>query len=376
MRAGLPILISLLIACALTAAGAAQQREVRSKRLIEFGWDEPDTAFLRRHIGQMQQTPFDGCVFHLAYRKPDGSAGNFIWECWGKRGFRKEELQPALDDLKATHFGRFRHNFLRFNVCPADLDWFDDYGAVLANARLAASIARQGGCDGLLFDTEQYNAPLFRYRSQRDTATKSWEDYAIQARLRGRQVLEAFQQGYPGLTVFLTFGYGLPWAQTENGAKPLADTDYGLLAPFLDGMVEAARGRTRIVEGNELAYGFFHPEDFAASRTTLTQGLLPIVSDPARYRRVVSISFGIWLDDDWRHKGWNDQDPAKNPHTPEQFEALVRAALQSADEYVWIYTETPRWWTDSGGSSRLPQAYDHALRNARTKQTAGQGNPP
>ena len=27
----------------------------------------------------------------------------------------------------------------------------------------------------------------------------------------------AFQEGYPGLTVFLTFGYSLPWAQSQAG---------------------------------------------------------------------------------------------------------------------------------------------------------------
>src|SRR6185503_15179576 len=132
---------------------------------------------------------------------------------------------------------------------PADLDWFDDFSAVLNNARLAARLAKQGGCPGLLFDIEQYNTPLFRYRSQRDVTTKSWDAYAAQVRLRGRQVMEAFQEGYSGLVVFLTFGYGLPWVQTASGAKPLADADYGLLAPFLDGMIAAAEGKTRVVEG-------------------------------------------------------------------------------------------------------------------------------
>ena len=37
-----------------------------AKKLIEFGWDEPDTGFLRRHRDQLEQTPFDGCVFHVA----------------------------------------------------------------------------------------------------------------------------------------------------------------------------------------------------------------------------------------------------------------------------------------------------------------------
>src|SRR3954451_1301335 len=29
------------------------------KKVIEFGWDEPDTAFLRKHIARMERTPFD-----------------------------------------------------------------------------------------------------------------------------------------------------------------------------------------------------------------------------------------------------------------------------------------------------------------------------
>jgi hypothetical protein len=39
----------------------------------------------------------------------------------------------------------------------------------------------------------------------------------------------------------------------------------------------------------------------------------------------------------------------------------VRAALQKTDEYVWIYTEKPRWWTNE----QLPAAYVKALEAAR-----------
>src|SRR5689334_1414081 len=46
-----------------TSLGAVPTHPVQ-KRLIEFGWDEPDTAFMKKHIGEMEKTPFDGCVFH------------------------------------------------------------------------------------------------------------------------------------------------------------------------------------------------------------------------------------------------------------------------------------------------------------------------
>ena len=349
----------------LGIAAAAAERKPSTKRLIEFGWDEPGPAFMRQHIAEMERTPFDGCVFHLTYTKPDGSSGNFTWECWGKRAFTAAELKPALDDLKATPLRRFTHNFVRFNTTPGDVDWFDDFSAVLNNARLAARIARAGKCRGILFDIEQYNSPLFDYRRQRDAAKRSWDEYAAQARRRGRETMAAFQQGFPGLTVFLTFGYSLPWAQSQGGKNPLAECHYGLLAPFLDGMVEAAKGHTRLVDGYELSYGYKDPARFPAAHQTMREGLLPIVADPKKYHRVLSIGFGVWMDEDWRRKGWDTEDLTKNYYSPAEFEASVRRGLEVADEYVWVYTEMPRWWSAEGASVKLPPSYDAALRRAR-----------
>ena len=338
-----------------------------AKKLIEFGWDEPDTAFMRRHIAQMEQAPFDGVVFHVTYARPDGKPGDFLWEAWGGRAFTDAELASALADLTATRFQRFTHNYLRFNTSPGDVDWFDDFSAILTNARLAAQIARLGGAVGILFDTEQYHAPLFDYRRQRDAGTTSWDAYAAQARRRGQEVMEAFQQGFPHLTVFLTFGYGVPWLELRKGAPSLAACEYGLLAPFLDGMVEAASGRTRLVDGYELAY--FHNKDltkFAATYRTLTADVLPIVGDPARYRRLLSVGFGLFLDYDPDAREWNGEDGSVNYYTPADFEASVRAALDVADEYVWVYAQVPRWWSAAGTPINLPEGYAEALRRARS----------
>ena len=332
------------------------------KKLIEFGWDEPDPAFMRQHIAEMERTPFDGCVFHVDYGKPGGGKGSFTWECWGTRAFKAEELQAASDDLKATPFRRFKHNFLRFNTSPAGLDWFDDFSAILNNAQLAARVAREGKCAGLLFDIEQYHAPLFNYRKQRDGGGKSWDQYAAQVRRRGREVMEAFQQGYPDLTVFLTYGYCLPWVQSGGRKEKLAEADYGLLAPFMDGLVEGVKGRARLVDGYEVSYGYKTPAQFSAGYQTLKQGLLPIVANPDRYLKHCSFGFGVWMDFDWRNHGWATNDFTKNHFTPETFTASVQAALQTADEYVWIYTETPRWWSAEGTPVKLPPAYDAALR--------------
>ena len=102
---------------------------VKQKRLIEFGWDEPDTAFMKEHIEEMERTPFEGCVFHINYTRPVGEPQSFLWEAWGKKKFKPEQLDAAISELKTTKFQKFKHNFLRFNTTPADLDWFDDYSS-------------------------------------------------------------------------------------------------------------------------------------------------------------------------------------------------------------------------------------------------------
>jgi hypothetical protein len=362
MRSYLGALAWLASCLIATNLGAAQSK---AKKLIEFGWDEPDTAFLRDHLAELAQTPFDGCVFHAGYERA-GRKGSFTWDSWSTNTFTEAELKQAFEDLKALRHDRFKLNFLRFNTTPANLDWFDDYTAVLGNCRLAARLGRVGRCPGLLFDIEQYNDPLFDYRKQRDAKTKSWELYAAQVRRRGREVMEAFQQGYPGLTVFLTFGYSLPWVESSAGRGALAECHYGLLAPFIDGLLAAARGSTKLVDGHELSYGYKDPAQFTRAYQTMQSNLLPIVADPEKYHRTVSLGFGLWLDHDWRKQGWNVDDVSKNYFTPESFEASVRAALQTADEYVWIYTETPRWWSDAGGPVKLPPAYREALRKARS----------
>jgi hypothetical protein len=352
-----------LALAALFLAGA--DGPARRKALIEFGWDEPDTKFLRDHLATMERTPFDGCVFHVDARSAGGKPASLTWEGWGRRTFGEDDVKSARDDLRTLRPTRFARNFLRFNVTPADVDWFDDFAPIASNARLAASLARDGRAAGILLDTEQYQGHPFDYPAQRDARKKPWADYARQARLRGREVMGAFRAAFPDVVVFLTFGPSLPRRQSLRTTKPLDEVEYGLLVPFVDGMVEAAGDQGRIVDGFELSYGYRTAREFDDGYRMMTEGVAPIVADAAAYRRVISAGFGLWLDFDWRKKGWDAADPSHNYFAPDVFEASVRAALERSDEFVWIYSETPRWWTPNGGAEKLPAAYDGAIRRAR-----------
>jgi hypothetical protein len=349
-----------LAAATLLASAACTRRP----KLVEFGWDEPDTAFLRQHVERMEETPFDGCVFHATARSRDGAEASLAWGFFGRRAFTPAELAQARADLEATPLHRFRENFLRINVTPGHLDWFDDWSALLQNARLAAQLVAAGRARGVLLDTEQYEGRPFDYHAQRDAARRSFHEYAAQARRRGRQLMQAFEDGRPGLVVLLTFGYTLPWREMRRGPKPLEDTTYALLPAFIDGLVDGARSG-RIVDGYEISYGYRTAEQFRAARAEITSGVLPIVADPERYRAVVRVGFGLWLDFAWRLHGWSPVTVDGNYFTPQAFENAARAALEQADSYVWIYTEQPRWWSASGTPLKLPGVYQRALWRAR-----------
>src|SRR6185503_14297503 len=173
------------------------------------------------------------------------------------------------------------------------------------------------------------------------------------------------QRGYPGVTVFLTFGYSLMWNEMMMNL-PLSTSRYGLMVPFLDGMLEATEPPARLIDGFENAYSYRDTTRFDVGRRAVKKDLTRLVGPKGKYGSVYSLAFGIWMDFDWRKHGWStDQSKhRKNFYDPAAFERTVRKALHTSDEYVWIYSETPRWWSESGAPVKLPKEYDAALRRA------------
>ena len=346
-----------LTACLLFFSTTALA-QAPTKKLIEWGWDEPDTRFLRTHIEEMERYPFDGVVFHVHSNK----GGNYLWEMWGQRRFQADEFQHAIADLKATKFKRFTDCFLRVNVTPGNVDWFDDqaWSVVRNNFAVAAQVAKQGGCKGLMFDVEQYEGDPFNFSKQPHAKTKTFAEYRKQVRQRGRDWIQAVNGQFPDVTILLSFGYRI--AQPREG-NDRSTADYGLLADFLDGLLDGCTAATRIVDAWEFSYSYKTRERFVKAYKTITEESPGWSAVPAKYRRHVQAGFGVWMDYDWNKFGWSVDDVSQNYFTPDAFADSVRNALDISDEYVWIYTEQPRWWT----AEKLPAEYVQALRAAKAE---------
>ncbi len=173
----------------------------------------------------------------------------------------------------------------------------------------------------------------------------------------------------------MSIGYSGAWYEAQRG-KPLSEVEYGLLAPFMDGMTEAARGKTRIVDGCEPSYAYnvlTRYKDFNVGGIRgvfeyayhgMDKKSLRFIADPQKHRQTTSLGFGLWLDKN--HTTWDARDGSKNYYSPEAFEATLRKALEVSDEYVWIYSDKqPQWWSEAGTPLNIPQAYFEAVRRAR-----------
>ncbi|MFO1021690.1 MAG: hypothetical protein U0903_13480 [Planctomycetales bacterium] len=158
----------------------------------------------------------------------------------------------------------------------------------------------------------------------------------------------------------MTFGDSYAYPRKE-GEKTLAETEYGLLPAFLDGVLEGCTDRTKLVDAFESSYRYKTAEQFQKAYDAIHRKARDWSTRPDKYARHVTAGFGLWMDYDSSKNGWDVEDVAKNYFPPDQFGAAVKWALTRSDNYVWVYTEKPRWWTNE----KLPEAYVKELRSAK-----------
>lgn len=358
--------------------------------LIEWGWDEPDQAFLKAHITTMERKPFDGVVLHLTVPGVPPGMENFSWHLADHR-YLWEEVQPAVEELKAVPFRRFRHNFLRINLNPErrPLDLLDDqtWETVLANLGLAARIVREAGLKGLMVDPEGY-VPRFNVFDYRRRAVReaSFGIYRSAAFKRGEQAAAILGDTAPDLVLLFAFAYSFSCGRTS----PESERVYGLLPAFIDGILVAKPHEMVVIEGHELSYPFRYCHQFQGAYRRLRVECRRLSLVPERYDRELRIGFAIWMDNEsgsycarYRQERkpcpWADPNlyPVEARHRvdPHIFQEAVASALDLTDGYVWIYSEEPKWWTPARpDGENLPAEFVGAIELAREAAVRRRGS--
>jgi len=341
------------------------------KKLIAWGgldWYSP--ASVANNIRKIEELPFDGTVLQGFKAHKDGQEVQFDWLSFGQEKFEREHLVQTIEILKAIDFQRFTDNFLRYNTYPGGVDWFDDFDAILHNAQLWAQIANETGMKGWMFDVEDHDERIFAYGNQKYVDQKTFDEYAHQARLRGRQFMEAVQDGYPDIVIMLSHAHSYVNIEVSAG-EPLHDVQYNLLPAFLNGMIEAAGPQVRLVDGHEQGYRYLTAQDYSQAKHKMQQGALALVPPQLhdKYRHTMHVGMPVWANLQLatynRPGGWVSYYMAPEDRL-RLFEQNVYNALMTVDEYAWIYSEHMNW-REAGSPAPTPDGAIDAMRSARDK---------
>ena len=354
------MLVLFLICLVATPAFAGN---TKGKKLIEYGWDCPNTEYVRKNIAEMEKVPFDGVVIQVMSGTGHPAASPSLgWQVFTKEKINPEDCAQAIADLKATKFKKLTDNFIQVISMPGDIDWFDPgWDSVAHNTAMLARVAKQGGCKGIMFDPEEYGQyPIWSYhRMTAEMKVKhTYEEYAAKVRDRGREFIRAINKEFPDITILALFGPSLTYlGQLKN---PVSEVNCSLLAAFYDGVCEAATSKTILVDGYEMSYGFRTEYKFAEGRQFMLDSYKMFTNKEA-FKKHVRVGFGVWADRNSLELGWHPDDFSKNYFTPAALRESLNYALGQSDGYVWVYSERFSWW---GGTA--PKEFVEALRLCKT----------
>ena len=353
----------LYVGCVNTQANTQAQK--MPKKLIEFGWDVPTSAFVKQNIQQMEKRPFNGIVIKL-----EGAKKVFLHKPYDPKQFTQDS-----QNLQATTFSKFKDNFVLMGATTdEEWDWFSesDWKATEQNLHLFAKTARGGRLVGILFDPEPYGASPWIYPNLPSAKDKCFEEYWQQVRKRGAQFMEVLQQELPGIKVLSLFQLSyldrfLDEPEPKERMRQLSTAKYGLLVSFLNGMLDVAQPNTRLVDGNERSYYYTDSESFFDSYKLIKEKVIPFVDPKNRSKYALQVQVGQALYIDQLFAIRQPPERLLSYHlTPQErakwLEHNTYYALSTTDEYVWCYSEEMNWWKNN-----VPDGVEEALRSARQK---------
>ncbi|PSB58075.1 hypothetical protein [Chamaesiphon polymorphus] len=349
--------------------------QLTPKKLIEYGWGAPTPNFVRQHLKEMEQRPFDGVILKL-------NAGKEVFK---KTAYPDAAFKQDRRDLAAIRPSRLTDNFVvMWSGMDDDWDWFNDidWGAAEQNIQNFAKTAKAGRLRGIAFDSEPYTKKSPWQYQDRPTQhrDKTFAAYQRQVRKRGAQFMTTLQTAQPGtqvLTLALLSWLKDLWAKPLTPAQvqeQLAAHKYGLWPAFINGMLDVAKSNSVIIDGNEWAYYFYRVNFFDESRD-LVFNKARLLVDPKndrKYAKQVKLAQAVYLDLTLHHFPTGSKDFRYGKAMPyflspddrlRFLENNVYHALRTTDRYAWFYSEGTDWWLN-----KIPNGAEAAIRRGKTKQ--------
>jgi hypothetical protein len=343
------------------AAGAAAP-----SYLIYAGWygnTIPTPSFVRDNRAFLETQPFDGLVLYL--RNPSMTV-NVTTGVMTGTPMSYETMMSVLEPVRGLPFSTLTQNFaLIFGSTPPD--FFDSWTVTVQNFANAARAVRDSGLKGIVFDNEQYFRPWANYPDGVRYPSRSLKEYQDQARLRGREVMQAMVAQFPEIVVVTLHG---PYVSEPKAPSSLGFPQWWmgneLLGPFFAGFMEGKGAAAVNVDGGEL-YTLRTAEQFQGSYLWRRYD---IASDAVNCAFIPPALRAVWPDRSNIGFGVYDRPFGGASMDPTILRATIANALRQADRYVWFYAEASTYLLppSRGGASDV---WVSALRQGRLDAAAG-----
>src|SRR6185295_917790 len=261
---GKVVLLGALLVILGTTASPAAQTAPRSS-LLYCGWfgnTTPTPAFVAANKAFLETQPFNGLVVYL---RNDAAGFNASTKTTTTTPLSASDLATLLAPLRNTTFTTLRENFgLIQGTTPPD--FFDDWTIPVANFAAVARALKDAGLKGIVFDNEQYFSPWGNFPSGCKYVARTLAEYQAQARLRGRQVMEAMIAQFPEIAVITLHGPYVSEPRVPTPLFPVWYTANELFGAFFTGMMEGLTGAALKIDGGEL-YHLRSADEFNRSYT-------------------------------------------------------------------------------------------------------------
>lgn len=331
--------IFLLIFLLYQAIYPAPNHHREHQRLLQWGHDTPRLQDIPTYTQQLAKLPFDGLVLDIA--SPDDGR-DLSWALF-EDTVDEDLLDEIHRDFSDYAWDNLTDNFLRVTIYNPELTW-DGWDMPLANLSKIATLAQDLGFKGILFDTEQYGAVgLFDYPAQNAKQPQPFDAYRELAFQHGVDTMQALQQAYPDITII--YSLGITHRLTWFDSPPLNEHRYGLLVPYIEGMIRVANPSVTLIDGFESSYLYRTETEFETAYKWIRGGVSMQLADGDRYRNMMQAGFGLWMDP---YCGDGGLPEAGCGFTQNEFKTALSLALQYSDRYVWLYDEHIDWFNDEG----------------------------
>ena len=377
--------------------------------LIEYSWGNNSTpAEMVKHRTYIENLPFDGLMINTRI-------GSHLMNANFAEGKRTLDLDPTRIGVQdgvytyakilasyspitiahpnSYYFTKFSHNFAKvgFRVNEglfSDSDW----SWVLQNYKNLAKVCKDLGFAGIIIDDEiNYDTepPYWNYWETYGSKVnslyytgKTLQQCHLQARLRGKQVMEAIISEYPDAAVLVFHGPYRSSSASNGHCRGIYTQDWVLDGAFAAGIIEGSALQNSSpksigIDGGEF-YDFRNLSEFKDNYNWRKYGIAGSSVSPSVkfmdsnlspiWSKNCSISYGLFSLErtatnisDWH--AITDMNSVRN---------TVANALRVADDYVWHYTPDFDWFCDPDPATQstddlppAPQAWIDAIALAR-----------